>query len=116
MRIATVNVSTMRDKQEEIIELMKEKKIDILGLCESRMKEEGRKTTHDDYQIIWKGRSQDHKHGVAFLLTPEMAHRVTRVNYKNERIIGLDIDLKHKKISLIQVYAPQQGRPIQERR
>ena len=105
----------MRDKQEEIIELMKERKIDILGLCETRLKEEGRKTIHNDYQIIWKGRNQDSKHGVAFILTPEMANKVISINYKNERIIGIDIDLKHKQISLIQVYAPQQGRPVREK-
>ena len=44
IRIATLNVSTIRDKEEEIITLMKERNLDILGCCETRIKGEGRKS------------------------------------------------------------------------
>ena len=114
VRIATVNVSTIRDKEEEMIEIMKERKLDILGLCETRLKEEGRRVLQDDYQMIWKG-GQDARHGVAFLISPEIGDRVISINYKNERIIEIEIDMKVTKLSLIQVYAPQQGRPTDEK-
>ena len=39
--IATVNVATMRDKEEEVIEVMKERNVAIMGLCETRYRGKG---------------------------------------------------------------------------
>lgn len=114
MRVATLNVSTMRDKEEEIIELMKERKLEILGLCETRVRGEGQKVLHDDYRFIYKG-AEGGRHGVGFVLTPEMAERVDSVDFRSERIIGITLKLDTKNISMIQVYAPQQGRPVAEK-
>jgi hypothetical protein len=114
LRIATINVSTLRDREEEMVEMMMDRRLDILGMCETRRKGEGRKEIHNGYHIIWKGCAEA-KHGVAFMVTPEIADRVTGTAWKNERMISMDVDLRELKVTLIQVYAPQQGRPVNEK-
>lgn len=114
IRIGTINVSTMNEKEEEIVEMMKERRLDILGICETRMKNNGRKIIHDDFQLMWSG-GNDTKHGVAIVMTPEMAEKTSKVTPKNERMISIELDLKVRKLSIIQVYTPQQGRPVSEK-
>src|SRR5678816_4932589 len=43
-RIGTINASTMEGKEEEVVGMMKERTLDVLGVCETRMKGEGRKS------------------------------------------------------------------------
>ena len=38
-----------------MIEIMKERRLDILGLCETRLKGEGQRVLHHDYKLIYKG-------------------------------------------------------------
>ena len=114
IRMATINVSTLKDKEEEIIEMMKARRLDILGLCETRCKNSGQRRLHEDYKIIYSG-VDDGRHGVAFMLTPQIAETVDSIDHKSERILGITLKLRDQKISVIQIYAPQQGRSIEEK-
>ena len=93
---------------------MEDRKIDILGVCETRTKQEGQKKLHNDYVYIYKG-NEEGKHGVGFVLRPAIAGKVNEIIYKNERIISISIDLKTEGISLIMISAPQQGRTVEEK-
>ncbi|XP_076037322.1 uncharacterized protein LOC143022828 [Oratosquilla oratoria] len=57
----------------------------------------------------------ERKYGVAFILAPNFAERVGKIEYVNERILGMTLQLSTSKVSLIQVYALQQGRPQEEK-
>ena len=92
---------------------MKERNLDMLGLCETRFNGEGIKVLHDDFQLIYKG-GENAKHGVGIIMTKELAERVGYIIYKNERILSFSLGLTNHKLSFIQVYAPQQGRPLEE--
>ena len=94
--------------------LMKERKLDIIGLCETRLTGEGTKLLHDNYQLIYSG-GREAKHGVGVILTGELAQRAGHLIYKNERILSFSLGLGTHKISFIQVYAPQQGHPQEEK-
>src|SRR5678816_1796877 len=37
LRVATLNVGTLRGKEEEMVELMLERRLDVLGVCETRL-------------------------------------------------------------------------------
>ena len=71
--------------------LMKERNLDIIGLCETRLTGEGTKILHDDYQLFYKG-GMEARHGVGFIVTKELAERVGYLNYKSERIISFSIE------------------------
>ena len=54
LRLGTINATTLNGKEEEVVFLMKERRLDILSVCETRMLGEGWKVLHDDYQHIYK--------------------------------------------------------------
>ena len=114
IRMGTINIATMKDKEEEIVFMMKERNLDILGVCETRTKNEGQKKIHEDFRYIYKG-NREGRHGVGFILSPVFAERVSQIIYKSERIISISIEINNIGISLIMVYAPQQGRSVEEK-
>ncbi len=107
-------MATFKDKEEEIIEMMKERKLEIVGLCETRIKGKGEKTLHENYKIIYSG-NEDGRHGVAIMMSPLMAERMDSMDCRNERVMGITLTIEQTKISIIQTYAPQQGRSLREK-
>ncbi len=113
MRLATLNVATVRGKEEELVELMKERKLTILALAETRLKGNGDRIVHDNYRLIYSG-IDDGRHGVAFLGAPDVVQCVEGFGQHGERVISVDMKL-NQGISMIQVYVPQQGYQTQKR-
>ena len=62
---------------------------------------------HENYRLMYSDR-EDGRHGVEFLVADNLAPYVEKVNNINESIMRIDMKLK-TGISMIQVYAPQQG-------
>ena len=114
LRIGTINLSTLRGKEEEVITLMKERNLDMLGLCETRLSGNGTKLLHDNYHLFYSG-GREAKHGVGVIMREEFAEKVGYLVFKNERILSYSLVLGTHKLSFIQVYAPQQGRPVEEK-
>ena len=85
---------------------MKERKLTIMGVYVARIKGSCSKVIHNNYNFIGRGR-EDGRHGVAFILHPNIAAFVEEINQINERILGISIKFKNSNISIIQVYAPQ---------
>ena len=116
LRIGTANVTTLNDKVEEMVMLMEERNLQLFGMSETRRKGEGRVRVHKNFTLIYKGLENEAKHGVGLLLSEEMGNLVEQVKYVNERILSVLIKLDTTvKLGVIQVYAPQQGRPWQEK-
>ena len=65
-----MNLATMRGKEEEVVHIMEEKKLDLLGVCETRTKHEGEKKIHNDFKYIYKG-NEEGRHGVGFVQLPQ---------------------------------------------
>lgn len=65
--------------------------------------------------MYYVGKDLDKKYGVAIIMTKEMASKVERTVEINERMMGLTLRLNGGKVGLIQVYAPHQGRPREEK-
>jgi hypothetical protein len=62
-----------------------------------------------------EGLPQDKSHGMAMIVAKDIAEFITDTEYVNERILKVNIQLQHIKITIIQVYAPQQGKTTQEK-
>ena len=93
---------------------MQKRNIDILGLCETCLPGEGNKLLHDNYQLFFKG-GRDTRHGVGVIVNEALAARIVHLCYKSDRIISFSLKVGPTAISFIQVYAPQQGRPQEEK-
>ncbi|XP_072039074.1 uncharacterized protein [Amphiura filiformis] len=107
-RIATWNVSGLGDKEPELVETMERYRINIMGISDTRRKEYGMKEIHNNYVLIWSGveKNKRAKHGVGFVLHPEVAKNITETEYISERIMKLQIRQDGKNTTYIQIYAP----------
>ena len=92
-----------------MVEVMKERKIVIIGLCETRHRGSGDMKVHNDYRLFYGG-SDDGRHGVGFLVVPEVARYIDTVVRVDNSIISISLRLEEEGISVVQIYAPQQGR------
>ena len=59
----------MRGKEEEIVDIMKENDLSIVGLSGTRMRGTGEKLLHENYKLIYSGK-EDRMHGVGISLAP----------------------------------------------
>ena len=64
-------MATLRENEEEVVEVMRERKIDILGLCETRFKGKTDKKIHNDYRLLCSG-PDNGRHEVGFLVNPDI--------------------------------------------
>ena len=49
------------------------------------------------------------------IFSPELANRVDIASFKTERVLNLTLKLKRRNISIVQIYALQQGWPNNEK-
>ena len=52
LNLVTINIPTANGKEEELIEVMKEKGLTIVGICETRITGECNKVINNNYRVI----------------------------------------------------------------
>ncbi len=67
-RMATWNVPGLGDHIPEIVEIMKKRKIAVLGISDSRTKGSGSKQIDSNFVYTWRGRDTHADHGVGFVV------------------------------------------------
>lgn len=72
------------------------------------------KTIREDYLLVHKG-AENGFHGVGFIISAQLANKVKNVRLFNNQMIALTLPMNKGDLDLIQVYAPQQGRPNDEK-
>ena len=112
LKVGAINVATLRDKEEEMVELMKLRQLSVFGLSETRMKGCGDRIIHVGYRLIYSGEDSG-RHELAFLVSSDIAQCVEKAIFKNDGIISIDFKLR-TAICIIQVYAQQKGRPLKK--
>jgi exonuclease III len=104
----------MHGKTEEIVEMMKRRNLDILGVSETREKISRKETLHGNYTFIGSGMISG-KYGVGIIVRDGLAQCISKYDQVNGRILRITLKTKTQKLTIIQVYAPQQGRPKEEK-
>jgi exonuclease III len=102
LRLGILNIGTFLDKAEEVVELMKKRNIDILGLSETRDKILGRKIIHENYVYISSGEKSG-KHGVGIVVNENTGKYITDFENVNNRIMKINIKTKHQRLAIIQI-------------
>ena len=117
IRIGTINIATYTNKEDEILDMMENRNIDILGLAETRHRGEERgRELRQGYTLMYKGIHEGTRiHGVAVITGPRLSPHIQEVELISERLMKVSIKVKSKKYNFYQVYAPQQGRTIEEK-
>ena len=92
---------------------MQEKRLDVLGLCETRLKGNGTWIIHEDFRLFYSGEEKG-RHGVGMASSPILKYIVVDIQQESCRIMSVFLCLGEIKITIFQVYVPKQGRPSME--
>ena len=116
LRLATVNVGSMRGRSREVVEMLARRRVDICCVQEVKYKGEGCRMFGDGeerYKFWWSGgKGED---GVGILIREDLVEDVLQVDRINPRIIKMKIVMGRKVANIFSVYAPQVGRPQDEK-
>ena len=106
LKIGTWNVRTLNQfgKIENLKQEAEHLDIDILGISETRYKEEGT-VRLDGYTLIYSG-GNEHQHGVGFLVKSSVEKCILGFWPVSSRNIMLKVKAKPFDIAIIQTYAP----------
>ena len=110
MTIATWNVQGINQKITEVITEMKNRKIDILVVTETKKKMKGSEIK-DGYVYIYSGVDQNRRAaaGVGILIRKELKARIIGYTWYNERLITVKIKSGRSHYYIIGAYAPNEG-------
>ena len=111
--IGILNIGTLRGKEEELVVMMQERKIDIMDISETRRKTSGRTVLHDNYICMASG-DPTGKYGVSLVVIPEVANRIEDFKPINNKMAHMTVSFGREKAIFMILYAPQQGRTDEE--
>ena len=115
-KIGTWNVRTLSHdgKLEQLIEVIKTYNISVMGIAEMRWTGQGR-IRHDGFEIFYAGHESHHVKGVGIVLDRKASSTVVSWKPVNERIITVRLKAKLTKVTVVQVYAPTEDTPDEEK-
>lgn len=107
-RIACWNVRTLYQagKTKQLTDEMKRYNIDICGVSEVRWTGSGKVNLESGETIIYVGCEEEHRSGVAIVLSRKAAKALTEWNPVSDRIIHAKLASKYGKLEITQCYAP----------
>ena len=109
VRIGAWNVRTMWEtgKTAQALKEMKDYKISILGLSETRWTQQGKLGTTEGGLMCWSGRQDDHHaEGVALIMDKHSKKCLMEWKPISSRLIQARFFTKFAKLTIIQCYAP----------
>ncbi len=109
LRISNWNVRTLyvQGKVAQAAKAMREAKLQIMGISESRFCGSGKFNLSTGGTKVYSGRDdEDHQHGVPFMLKKDAAKVLINWTLIDERIIRARFHSRYVKLTLIHVYAP----------
>ena len=117
LRLTTANVGTMTGRSREIVEMFRNRKVDIGCIQEVRYKGQGTRVYGDEekYKFWWSG-SEGRANGVGIMVRESLIEEVIDVKRFDDRMMKIAMVCGRKILHVFSVYAPQQGRPEEEKR
>lgn len=116
LRIGAWNITSWTKKQFEVISELNNRHIKICALGETKTKGSGNYII-DNFVYYYSGVEPASRAvaGVGLLIDKQLNDRILEVQYINERILNITMQLSEKtKYNVISVYAPDSGKPVSE--
>ena len=104
----TWNVGSMTGRSEEVVDVLRRRRVDVCCLQETRWKGGGTKLIKGDgkkYRFSWQGCGEGIG-GVGVLLSEEVMNQVVSVKRVNERLMLVKLALGSCLVNVISGYAP----------
>ena len=111
LRLATVNVGSLRGRSNEVVETVSRRNVDICCIQEVRWRGAGTKFISGKdckYKFFWVGNTQGTA-GVGIFLAEKFVENVIHVERVNDRLMLIKLLLSQTIVTVVSAYAPQQG-------
>ena len=109
IRVATWNVRTLYQagKLAQLVKEFDDYRLEILGVCESRLTGSDKKRLQTGHSFIYSGRKDDiHEQGVGLLLSPEVSKSLLDWKPLGPRMLRARFNSRYTKLTVIVCYAP----------
>ena len=116
--IGTWNVRTLYQtgRLAQTVKEMDRYGLDILGVCEARWSDRGRKDFDSGHTILYSGRDDDlHLNGVALLLSKTAKTSLLEWEPLGERLLRARFNSHYTKLTIVVCYAPQEDKSDEEK-
>ena len=112
MSIVSWNVRGLTGKEEEVDDILVKQNIDFAAISETKKKGQGTQETVNGYIVIQSGVNKDKRAsgGVMLYVNKTYKNAITEYNIWGERVVSARIKTKHGHLSIIAVYAPEEGK------
>ncbi|KAK3876804.1 hypothetical protein Pcinc_018434 [Petrolisthes cinctipes] len=117
LRIATVNVDSMRGRSREVVAMLGRRRVEVCSVQEVRYSNGGTKiygSDNEKYKFWWSGGGEG-RAGVRILVKEEWVESVIEVIRWDDRMMKIKLVVGEKVLNIFSVYAPRQGRPDEEK-
>ena len=98
-----------------IADLMKERKMDVLCVQETRWTGNKAKEIGDGFKLIYGGATKEKRIGIGIILSKDLKDLVTEIKRRNERIMWVRLSFDEFPVNIFSVYAPQTGSSEEEK-
>lgn len=108
INIGCWNVRTMAEasRAAQVAKEMKEYNLEVLGISESRWTGVGSLILQSGATVVYVGDDEAHVGGVAIMMSPRAKRALLQWTPVSQRIITARFYSRHKKLTIVQVYAP----------
>jgi len=114
IQIASWNVGSMTGKGRELVEVMRQRKIEVMCVQETRWKGNSARELGEGYKIYYSGEKEG-RNGVGVILSPLLKTKVVEVKRAGDRLIKVRVLAGKAVMDIISGYAPQVGRSAAEK-
>ena len=109
LRVGTLNVGTMTGRGRAIADMMKDRKLDVLCIQETRWTGNKAKELGEGFKLIYSGATRNGRNGVGIILSGNLKNYVTEVHRYNDRMMRVALSMEDCTLNIFSVYAPQMG-------
>ncbi|XP_073965211.1 uncharacterized protein [Choristoneura fumiferana] len=89
----------------QVLKYMRDYRLDILGISETRWKDFGEEQI-EDHTLLYSGQASKHEHGVGILLSKKASGSLLEWKPVSERIITARFRSRVRNVTIVQCYAP----------
>ncbi|XP_016142460.1 uncharacterized protein [Sinocyclocheilus grahami] len=109
IRIATLNVGTMTGRSRELAEALKNCRIDIAWLQETKWKGAKTKEIGERYKLYYG--TSSNRNGIGIVVSEKQWDNVTEIHRISDRLMAIKIKSGAMTLRIVSGYAPQTGCP-----
>ena len=105
---ASWNVGSLTGKGKELVDEMKRRRIDIMGIQETKWGGNSARVLGNGYKVIYSG-EVNKRNGVGVVVAEEWTKRVVSVDRVSDRLLAVKLVMGEELVVVISAYGPQTG-------